>query len=593
MNLITDHLDLWTSTVKAKSSAGRGGGKKRELYGIKKLRELIRTLAIKGLLVPQNPNDEPASELLKRIANQKKQLIKDKVIKKQKSLNEIDNEEININLPEGWIKSRIGELANFQKGYAFKSVDYLASGLMITKIKNLTDNHTQNSVYIDEEKASDYSQYLLNVNDIVMTTVGSWFSAPTSAVGRSFVINETFGNSLLNQNAVRLRFWDELVPMYLFTCINSRRFKQYLVQEAQGTANQASITQQSIKNFIICVPPKEEQHRIVAKVDELMELCDKLEQQTEDHIHTHETLVKTLLDTLTTASTPAQFQQAWQQIESNFHLLFTTESSIDHLKQTILQLAVMGKLVPQDPNDEPASLLLKRIATEKARFLKEKKIKKQSGLCQLEEYENLYNLPEAWSWSQLDDVVSLKHGYAFKSKYFKEDPCQHILITPGSFYESGGFRDRGSKTKYYEGEMNQEFVFESGDLMIPMTEQAAGLLGSPAFIPDNEFTYLHNQRIGKVITYSSFTSYRFLAIFFNSKFFRQELRRTATGMKVKHTSPKKVLQAPIPILPLAEQKRIVAKVEELMSLCDTLKTNITTSQTTQLTLTDSIVNQSL
>ena len=130
-------------------------------------------------------------------------------------------------------------------------------------------------------------------------------------------------------------------------------------------------------NKPLAIPPLTEQLRIVAKVDELMGLCDQLEKQTEASISAHKTLVQTLLSTLTNASEREGFNQAWARIAEHFDTLFTTEWSIDQLKQTILQLAVMGKLVLQNPKDESASKLLTKIAAEKAKSIKEGKIKKQ------------------------------------------------------------------------------------------------------------------------------------------------------------------------------------------------------------------------
>ena len=120
--------------------------------------------------------------------------------------------------------------------------------------------------------------------------------------------------------------------------------------------------------FPISIPPLSEQHRIVSKVDELMALCDQLEQQQTDHLAAHQILVQTLLSTLTQAADAAEFEQAWSRIADHFDTLFTTEASIDQLKKTLLQLAVMGKLVPQDPNDEPASFLLERVAIQKEKI---------------------------------------------------------------------------------------------------------------------------------------------------------------------------------------------------------------------------------
>jgi type I restriction enzyme, S subunit len=250
------------------------------------IRQAILQEAIQGKLTVKwrssNPSVEDASELLKRIEAEKQLLIAGKKIKKEQPLPPIVDEEKPYELPEGWVWCRLGELALYQKGYAFKSANYKEKGIMITKIKNLNDGHTDNSVYIDSKRIKEFEQYILWEKDIVMTTVGSWFSAPASAVGRSFIVNYIFHNSLLNQNAVRIRFWETLEPMYFHSCINAPTYKNYLVQEAQGTANQASITQASIKSFLVSVPPQMEQKAIVEKVNSLMALCDELEQQIDN-----------------------------------------------------------------------------------------------------------------------------------------------------------------------------------------------------------------------------------------------------------------------------------------------------------------------
>ncbi len=147
------------------------------------------------------------------------------------------------------------------------------------------------------------------------------------------------------------------------------------------------MTKEKMEQLVIPIPPISEQHRIVAKVDELMALCDQLEQHSESQLAAHQTLVETLLTTLTDSADADELSQNWARLSTHFDTLFTTEASIDALKQTILQLAVMGKLVPQDPSDEPASALLERIAAEKARLVKEKKIKKEKPLPEISENE--------------------------------------------------------------------------------------------------------------------------------------------------------------------------------------------------------------
>jgi type I restriction enzyme, S subunit len=345
-----------------------------------------------------------------------------------------------------------------------------------------------------------------------------------------------------------------------------------------------TLNSESIAALMIPLPPLAEQLRIVTKVDELMALCDQLEAQHNNATEAHEKIVSVLLETLTQSTDAKAFTENWQRIAAHFDTLFTTETSIDALKKTLLQLAVKGKLVPQDSIEKLDEKLL--IAPNKAERNKHKWAEP------IEEQEKPFRLPPSWIWLRLGDISSLKHGYAFSSTFFTSETAPFVLTTPGNFYEKGGFRDRESKRKYYSGPVDPEFIFKPGDLMIPMTEQAAGLLGSPAFIPDDGLVYLHNQRLGK-INCSEAIAPEFAFWFFNSEFFRGELARTCTGMKVRHTSPDRVLKVPFPVCPLAEQHRIVTKVDELMALCDQLKSRITAANQLQQKLADVMIEKAL
>ena len=181
-----------------------------------------------------------------------------------------------------------------------------------------------------------------------------------------------------------------------------------------GTAGQKRLPKEFIESNPFPLPPLAEQHRIVTKVDELMTLCDQLETQHNNASEAHEKLVNYLLGTLTQSQktdSPLCKRGAggdldWQRIAAHFDTLFTTEASIDALKQTLLQLAVMGKLVPQDPNDEPASELLKRIQAEKSKLTAAGKIKKEKLLPQIAHDEKSFELPQAWEWVRLSDVTT-------------------------------------------------------------------------------------------------------------------------------------------------------------------------------------------
>ena len=164
-------------------------------------------------------------------------------------------------------------------------------------------------------------------------------------------------------------------------------------------------------------------------------------------------------------------------------------------------------------------------------------------------------VPESWEVSKLADLFEIKHGYAFDGAFFRPDG-QYILLTPGHFFEEGGFRDQKDKTKYYVGEIPRGYVLAKGDLLVAMTEQKAGLLGSAIIIPENE-KYLHNQRLGLIQNlYEQRLDKLFLFYYFNTAGVRKQISLTSSGSKVRHTSPGKIRELSIALPSLQEQKDI-------------------------------------
>lgn len=164
-------------------------------------------------------------------------------------------------------------------------------------------------------------------------------------------------------------------------------------------------------------------------------------------------------------------------------------------------------------------------------------------------------VPNGWEKSDLTHLITIKHGFAFKSEFYS-DKGQYVLLTPGSFYETGGFRDQGSKTKYYIGDIPDGYILSQGDMLLAMTEQAEGLLGSALFVPENN-RYLHNQRLGLVqILNQEKVCKDFLYLFFNSPSIRKQITEQSTGTKVKHTSPDRLCSVIGLIPPLKEQQKI-------------------------------------
>jgi len=354
--VITDNLDLWTSALLAKSTAGRGSNSKVEAYGIKKLRELILELAVRGKLVPQDANDEPASVLLTNIAKEKQRLIKEGQLKKEKLLPDIGDDERTFDLPLGWEWSRFGTIAQHNSG---KTLD---SG---RNTGQLRDYITTSNLYWGRFEIDNVRQMPIADEELEKCSArkGDLLICEGGEAGRAAVW--PYDHEVCFQNHVhRARFYgEEIDPYFVFRFFERLSATGEINQHRKGVGI-SNMSSKALALITLPLPPLAEQHRIVAKVDELMALCDQLEQQQTDSLAAHQTLVETLLGTLTRVESQQEFSAAWARITSHFDTLFTTDASIDQLKQTILQLAVMGKLVPQDPNDEPAKILAERIVVE-------------------------------------------------------------------------------------------------------------------------------------------------------------------------------------------------------------------------------------
>lgn len=565
--LVTENLDVWTSAIQTKSGVGRGNGKKLNLYGIKKLRELILELAVRGKLVPQDENDEPASVLLEKIAAEKERLVKEKRIKKPKELPEIGEGEKPFELPKGWEWVRLGNLFNsiISGGTPSKrNSSYWGGNIPWASVKDL-----------------GIEKFISNTKDYI--TESGLKSGSKLADKGDVLICTRMGLGKIAVTTTPIAFNQDLKGVKLTSSLDVEFFiNSYATIKIKGTGTTvAGIKQEQLLAYIIGLPPLAEQQRIVAKVDELMALCDQLEHQTEDSITAHKTLVETLLATLTKSKNAEELTQNWNRISDHFETLFTTEESIDQLKQTILQLAVMGKLVPQDPNDEPASILLEKIATEKARLLKEKKIKKQKELPPIDEGEKPFDLPVGWEWCRLPDIGELARG---KSKH---RPRNDVALYSGGnipLVQTGDVARSNELIETYTALYNevglaQSRLWAKGTMCITIAANIAdtGILGFDACFPDSVVGFCpYDQRLS--VDY----------FMFFIKTAKNHLEKFAPSTAQKNINLEILGQLLVPCPPVEELNRIVVKVNELASVCGQLKTRISDSQTVQLHLSEAL-----
>ena len=578
-NLITDHLDLWTAAVRPKSSAGRGSNSKLELTGIKKLRALILELAVRGKLVPQDPSDEPASVLLERIAAEKTRLVKEEGLRT--SANEVvDIADEYIECPSHWKWIRLGNIAKFID-YRGKTPNKIDAGVRLITAKNIRYGYID---LVPEEFISeaDYDQWMTRgfprVGDTLFTT-----EAP---LGNAAVIdiNERFA---LAQRAICFQWHYSTVSRFMLIQILASPFQNQLLDNSSGMTA-AGVKASRLKEIPVVIPPAEEQQRIIAKVDELMALCDQLEQRSESQLAAHQTLVEALLATLTDCADADELAQNWARLSNHFDTLFTTEASIDALKQTILQLAVMGKLVPQDPSDEPASVLLERIAAKKAQLVKEKKIKKEKPLPAIGENEKPFELPQGWVFERIAVFGLVGTGATpSRSNPAYWEPAEINWVSSGETAELfvGKTKEQISNLAIKETNVS---IYPAGTLIVAMYGQGK-TRGQITELLEPAGT---NQACAAIRLIDETKAHKdFVKLFFRKAYL--ELREHAAGGAQPNLNVGKIASTVIPLPPIPEQHRIVAKVDELMTLCDQLKARLQTSQQTQLALAESLVEGAL
>ena len=589
--LITDHLDLWTGAVTHKRSAGRGSsgkGGKVELTGIKKLRELILELAVRGKLVEQDPTDEPASVLLEKIAEEKALLVEGGKIKKPKEAWEVAKDNLT-QLPETWRWVALGELvsimdAGWSPACPPEPAPESGWGVLKTTSVQVMSYFQQENKRLPEGKEPK-RQYEVNSGDILITRAG-----PKNRVGISCWVDKTRPRLMISDKIIRFHLIDAAMSgPFICLCLNAGLTSQCLENAKSGMAeSQMNISQDKLKVAPIPLCPVNEQHRIVAKVDELMALCDRLEQQVGDQLEAREVLVDTLLDALTRAADAIEVAEQWARLAEHFDTLFTSEASIDKLKQTILQLAVMGRLVEQDPNDEPASVLLEKIAGEKAQLVKEGKSKKTNKLPEITEEEKPFYLPDRWTWTRLGNITA-KIGSGATPRGGKNAYTDTGIpfLRSQNVWNDGLALEEVAHIPLATHERMANTHVSPNDILLNITGAS---LGRCTIVPESLPEANVSQHVTIIRTTTS-ANRAYLHMLILSPYVQGLIWGRQVGMAREGLSKKVLELFEIPIPPEKEQHRIVSKADELMALCNQLKARLSEANITRSQLAISIIEQ--
>ena len=467
------------------------------------LRASILQYAAEGKLVKQNPNDEPASELIKKIEKEKNKLIKEGKIKKNKKLPAIEKDEKPFDIPDSWEWVRLGSIlynldgkrvpvSVSERNKKGKVYDYYGASGVIDKIDN----------YI-------FSKPLLLISEDGANLLARRTPIAFIATGKYWVNNHAHVFDGINL----------LFLKYISIFIESIDVSKYVT----GTA-QPKLNQQNLNKILVAVPPLEEQKRIVAKIEKLMPLVDEY----------------------------AESYNRLQKIDNEFE---------DKLKQSVLQYAMEGKLIKQDPNDEPASELIKKIETEKAELIKEGKIKKSKKLPAVTDDEKPFDIPDSWEWVRLGIISEVRGGKRVpRGMKLSETSsyCPYIRVTDMENNSVAQETLRYATKKIYE-EISR-YIITSEDVYFSI----AGTIGKVGIVPCNLSGALLTENAARLTPY--YINKKFMVYLLSSPIVKNQHRKILSKVAQPKLSLIKLKRTIVPLPPLEEQKRIVLKINKLQEV---------------------------
>ena len=489
------------------------------------LKASILQLAIQGKLVPQLSEEGTGEELYQQIQAEKQRLIKTGTIKKEKPLPEIVEDEIPFDIPDRWKWVRIRDFCT--DIFSGKSPTYVKSETQYRIVGQAANQ--QNGLDLSQVKYTNQGfwsamdeRFFLRTNDVLLNTLGN------GTLGRSGIVADLPYALLTDGHLFVFRFDREIQAKYFYYYLQLR--KTEIEKSANGSTNQTFLSLGRTVSWVVPLPPLAEQRRIVAKIEELLPLIDR-------------------------------YDQAWSRLED-----FNKRFPVD-MQKSILQMAIQGKLVPQLPEEGTGEELYQQIQAEKQALIKAGKIKKEKPLPKIAEDEIPFDIPDTWKWIKLGSVIDMLSGFAFKSTDFKKEGKYRLLR--GINLSVGN--TRWDDTVYVD-EMPEKcasFQILKGDVLIGLDRPWISDGIRVAIYDDDGDTYLV-QRVLRIRETAAITK-EYIALLLRSNLFRDAVEGETTGISVPHISPGQVGSVVVPLPPLAEQKRIVAKLEAILPLCERLK----------------------
>ena len=494
------------------------------------LKNSILQHAVQGKLVPQDPTDEPASVLLERIKAEKAQLIKDKKIKAEKPLAPITDEEIPFEIPENWEWVRFDSINQLITCGHAATPKYVEKGRAFLSAKNikpfrfLPDIHN----FISEEL---YQSLTKTTNptrgDILLTRVGA-------GIGEAAIIDQDLEFAIYVSLTLIKPFQNLVSNKYILYWLASPLGIQSSLNNIWGkNASQGNLNVNKVREFLFPLPPLSEQQRIVAKIEELMPLVEEYDKA----------------------------EKELTELNAKFP---------EQIKKSVLQYAIQGKLVPQSGGDEPASELLKRIKAEKEKSFPLRGNKKGASLPPITDEEIPFEIPESWVWVKLGEIGTYRKGpfgsSLTKSMFVpKSDESIKVYEQKNAIYKNHLLGDYYIKKEYFETKM-KGFEIYPGDILV----SCAGTIGETYIFPANAERGIINQAL-MIMKISKEINVEYFLLYFDYML-KKTAQFASNGSAIKNIPPFEVFKNLLfPLPPLSEQQRIVAKVEEVLGVCEGLK----------------------
>ncbi|WJH55692.1 hypothetical protein FE254_05765 [Ectopseudomonas guguanensis] len=545
--------------------------------GIPRLRELILKLAMQGKLVPQAPNDSPASELLRSIDAEKKRLVRQRKIKAPKTLPEVTASDEPYSLPHGWQWVRLGAIGNIFNGNSINASEKESKyagveGLPYIATKDVGYGFEpldyDNGICIppDEEKFR-----IAHQGAVLICAEGGSAGKKCGLTDRDICFgNKLFANELFGQIPSRFILYVYLSPV----------FRASFTAAMTGIIGGVSIAK--FVEIPIPLPPLDEQHRIVAQIDRLMARCDALEnlrnEREKKRLATHAAALSQLIDTTGNRST----NDAWAFITQHFGDLYSVKENITELRKAILQLAVRGRLTDQNDKDGSATDTLVKVASERRR------LKIQESPNPIRDPKPLgYEIPGNWEWRCLGDLLvsGPTNGFSPRAVDY-ETPVRSLTLSATT---SGIFKGEHAKFIADKISSDSDLWLRDGDILV-QRGNTLEYVGVPAVYRGEPNCYIYPDLMMKLRVSSELdTDYLYFAM--SSEPARNFLRERASG--TSGTMPKinqKTLKSlPIPIPPIQEQHRIVVKINQLMKMCNALEEKIDAAANQQTALLSSLM----